>query len=306
MEWVVGFDLKSSDLEWLLAIKLDFEKHLKDYVKNLELEHAALGEKYFEALSYALTGEGKRVRPIFCLLSYGLFEEDYKRSLDAALALEMIHTYSLIHDDLPIMDNDDYRRGRFTVHKKYNELIALLVGDGLLSDAFGLLTGPNKDILPGHQALAVYYLSRAVGSFGMVLGQYRDLCLTNSASEVLAVKKTHELKTSKLIQASLVLGGVLAQGRIFPELEEIGKHLGFAFQLQDDYLDLFDSIGKTSGKDAEYGKDVYLKKLGADEVKNLFMKEYDLALLILDTSFSDSFAKKSLRAFIHKLRDRTM
>lgn len=187
-----------------------------------------------EALRYALLGEGKRLRPLLVLLSAEAFSKEdrkefvLKRAMPAALAVEYIHTYSLIHDDLPSMDNDDYRRGRLSLHRRFDEALAILAGDALQADAFFMLAQA-----PLNQALQCFELAHAAGRHGLVCGQAEDLA---NSHEWLII---HANKTARLFEACVVLGA-LSQGAQKKELEPyrvFGHHFGMAFQIKDDMDD---------------------------------------------------------------------
>jgi geranylgeranyl diphosphate synthase type II len=194
--------------------------------------HAAL-ERFWESMFYSLLSDGKRFRPVLSLLTAKAFGKPVEMVLPLAAAIELIHTYSLIHDDLPLMDNDDVRRGRPTNHKVYGEAMALLAGDGLLTAAFGLLAQSSSV----HAIAAVQLLSEAAGPRGMVGGQVMDIETQNPEAEMLA--EIHKRKTGALIQVSVEATAVLCGAT--PEqqqaLAEYGASLGFAFQLADDLQD---------------------------------------------------------------------
>jgi farnesyl diphosphate synthase/geranylgeranyl diphosphate synthase type II len=181
-------------------------------------------------------------------------------------AIELIHTYSLIHDDLPAMDDDDLRRGKPSLHKAYDEATAILVGDGLQARAFELLA--NAPGLSAEQRIAmVKVLAKAAGPAGMVGGQFIDIQATNSDMTLDDLKTMHSLKTGALIRASLALGGIAAgaSAQQLSALDEYGAHIGLAFQVVDDILDVEGdtaTLGKTQGKDSEANKPTYVKLLG--------------------------------------------
>lgn len=248
-------------------------RHLLDFFENfLEgqtklLYH--LDTPLHEACRYALNGQGKRIRPLLLLLSNQACGGSSKLALAPALGVEMIHTYSLIHDDLPIMDNDDFRRGRPTVHKVFDEVTALLAGDALLTDAFKMLL--STDIAPHLLVDMVKTLSAASGGQGMVLGQDQDIYWTarsNYTDEALTF--IHKNKTAKLMGAACRLGALSAGASQTQAkaLFDFGMDLGLAFQIIDDLLDQEAGTGKSQGKDQDQGKLTYLSLMSYDEAYN--------------------------------------
>jgi geranylgeranyl pyrophosphate synthase len=224
--------------------------------------------KLIEAARYSLEIGGKRIRPMLILFSArAVGVEDAQHGLDyLTCAIELIHTYSLIHDDLPAMDDDDLRRGKPSLHKAYDEATAILVGDGLQARAFELLA--DAPGLSAEQRIAmVKVLAKAAGPAGMVGGQFIDIQATNSDMTLDDLKTMHSLKTGALIRASLALGGIAAgaSAQQLSALDEYGAHIGLAFQVVDDILDVEGdtaTLGKTQGKDSEANKPTYVKLLG--------------------------------------------
>lgn len=216
------------------------------------------------ACAYALQGEGKRVRPLLVALSNQACRGNPDHAMLPALAVELVHTYSLVHDDLPTLDNDSLRRGRPTVHVQFSESTALLTGDALLSDAFSLFDpelghtlGYPSDLLPRHYLAMSLELARAIGGSGMVLGQYEDVAWTGcNEGTVETLLEMHRKKTGKLMGAACVLGGLSADASTLQlnALRTFGENLGIWFQLQDDTLDGAPENGKTPYKDLEQGK----------------------------------------------------
>jgi geranylgeranyl pyrophosphate synthase len=221
-----------------------------------------------KAARYSLEIGGKRIRPMLVLFSArAVGVESTPAGVDyLTCAIELIHTYSLIHDDLPAMDDDDLRRGKPSLHKAYDEATAILVGDGLQARAFELLA--DAPGLNAEQRIAmVKVLARAAGPAGMVGGQFIDIQATNSDMTLDALKTMHSLKTGALIRASLALGGIAAgaSAQQLSALDEYGAHIGLAFQVVDDILDVEGdtaTLGKTQGKDSEANKPTYVKLLG--------------------------------------------
>ncbi|MBM0743660.1 polyprenyl synthetase family protein [Phormidium sp. CLA17] len=228
-------------------------------------------EKIYEAMRYSLMAGGKRLRPILCLATCELTGGTVDTALPTACALEMIHTMSLIHDDLPAMDNDDYRRGKLTNHKVFGDDVAILAGDGLLAYAFEHVAMETKDVAPENLLKVVAMLGRAVGAAGLVGGQVVDLdCEGKSDVSLETLNFIHNHKTSALLEASVLSGAVLAGA---PEddlqrLSRYAKNIGLAFQIVDDILDITstqEELGKTAGKDLKAKKATYPSIWGLEE-----------------------------------------
>lgn len=224
-----------------------------------------------EAVAYSLFAGGKRLRPALALGAAEIVCGEDEAALPAACALEMIHTYSLIHDDLPAMDDDDVRRGRPTCHKVYGEAMAILAGDALLTMAFEVLSQDslNAGAEARRVAEAVATVARAAGAAGMVGGQVEDLYWEGRQASAAVLEDIHRLKTGALFRASLLVGGLLGGGDAgeCAALDTYGRHLGLAFQIQDDVLDVIgdtDKLGKTVGKDWQQQKNTYVTHFGLD------------------------------------------
>lgn len=242
-------------------------------------------QKLFDAMRYSLLAGGKRMRPIFVFDFCKMCGGDWKRSVNFAAAVEMIHTYSLIHDDLPCMDDDDYRRGALTNHKVYGEAIAVLAGDALLTAAFTQLA--SADLSAEAKIRAVEILSQCAGETGMVGGQVLDMQSDErecTADEVIAIQSR---KTGALIRSACLLG-VLAGGgseEQFRAAEVFADHIGLAFQIRDDMLDVIGDAG-------ELGKAV-----GVDENKNTFVHLYGLDKCDQMVKEHTEIATNALKAF---------
>jgi geranylgeranyl diphosphate synthase type II len=223
-----------------------------------------------DAMRYSLAAGGKRLRPALCFASCEAVGGSVEAALAPAAALELVHTYSLIHDDLPCMDDDDLRRGRPTSHKVHGEAMAVLAGDGLLTRAFGLLA-EDSHAPPDRQAEMVRILARAAGSHGMVGGQALDLAAEGSVDvDLPTLQYIHTHKTGALIRAACSLGGVAGGGR--PDqvaaLGRFGEKVGLAFQIVDDILDetgKAEDLGKNAGRDRARGKATYPRLMGLAE-----------------------------------------
>ncbi len=240
-----------------------FDDHL---ARNLKSRYAGTSA-VDDAVRYVMEAGGKRVRPMLCLLSAEAVGGDPAKALDAALAVELVHTYSLVHDDLPCMDNDDLRRGKPTAHKVFGDANALLAGDALLTDAFAVL---SADADPVRGLALVRELSLAAGGGGMVLGQSLDLHWTarHGAGQA-QLDEIHLKKTGYLLGASTAMGAVA--GGASPDLaarfREFGRLTGLAFQILDDLLDDSSGTGKSTGKDQAAGKLTYLSLMSREEAR---------------------------------------
>lgn len=238
-----------------------FENYLNNYANGWRTQPAVLAD----AMRYSLLSGGKRVRPVLMLAvaeALGVVQEDV---LPYAVALEMIHTYSLIHDDLPAMDNDDFRRGKPSCHKAFGEAYAILAGDALLNQAFSLLL--DSAMKGENFAVAGKMLSELAGMNGMIVGQVADLYYTEGDDEIgeETLAYVQENKTGKLLLAPVLIPSVLADNRSFFRLEQFGKALGRLFQITDDILDVvgeFEELGKSIGKDENADKLTGVKVYG--------------------------------------------
>ena len=250
----------------------------------------------YDAMRYSLEAGGKRLRPILVLAaaetvagSSSSADAAIAAALPAACAIELIHTYSLIHDDLPAMDDDSLRRGRPTNHIVYGEGIAILAGDGLLTEAFALLAAePADPALSARKIRAVRAIAGAAGACGMVGGQAIDLLAAGSAATFTtqSLQDMHARKTGALIRASAVAGAIMGGGsdESIAAVSEFGTHVGLAFQIVDDILDVegdAKDLGKTAGKDAKAGKPTYPSIHGLDQARRLADQHHDLAVSAL-------------------------
>lgn len=259
---------------------------------SIELENS-----FIEMLKYPLDAGGKRLRPILTCLACELFGGDYKKAIIPAMSLEIIHTYSLVHDDLPAMDNDDLRRGKPTTHVKYGEANAILVGDGLLTHAFQLLS--KADVKDSTLRELLFELSYAAGINGMVMGQFIDLYYEEKEINFDMLKILHAKKTGAMIRGAIRLGAIASeniQGKDIESITKYGEAIGLAFQIQDDILDVIsdnETLGKTVGKDEKEGKLTYVKQFGLEGAQKEARKVIDNAVKYLD-SYTDNDAKNIL------------
>lgn len=233
-----------------------------------------------EAMTYSLLAPGKRLRPVIFLNVLRSYRVDYHDYIDIACAIEMIHTYSLIHDDLPGMDNDDLRRGRPTCHKQFDEATAILAGDALLNLAVNTVLNVHMD-----SDLKVKVLNRlfeASGVNGMIYGQQLDIYYENKEATLEQLKEIHKHKTGELIAVSMQLASLIANPDDYSIWSQIGYDLGLAFQIQDDVLDIVGdekTLGKKVGSDLSNHKSTYVSLLGIEKsqemIKELFQKCYE-------------------------------
>lgn len=267
-----------------------------------------------EPMRYAAMDGGKRLRPLLVLASCEAVSGNADAALRAACAIELIHAYSLVHDDMPCMDNDVLRRGKPTVHVQFGEATALLAGDGLQTLAFELLT-PDDDtesnVPPTMQAQLCRILARASGYHGMVAGQAIDLAHVGKHMSLEQLQQMHELKTGALLLASVMLGAATAPTAISNEakqhLQGYGKTIGLAFQVVDDILDVTadsSTLGKTAGKDAEANKPTYVSLLGLDAARAKAAELHDTAKQHLNALEQAGWNTEWLHAIAHLVIER--
>ncbi len=278
-------------------------KQMNEYIALIDraLETALQGTKdqqVLQAMAYSAEAGGKRIRPVLLLEFCRIAGGEVLKALPLACAVEMIHTYSLIHDDLPCMDDDDLRRGKPSCHKQFGEATALLAGDGLLTMAFEMIAGAE---LPAEICIgAVKILSARAGVHGMIGGQEMDLQNEEKGSKAKAemLERTYALKTSALLQSACEIG-VLAGGGSREAVQKAGEyayHLGLAFQIVDDILDVTGdemTLGKPIGSDEENGKATFVSLYGVDKAQKLASEHSDKALSTLQY-FSGSGELKTL------------
>ena len=240
----------------------EVRESLNDYLKNYFNDKGSYNKIIYDSASYSLNIGGKRIRPILMMLSYGMYKDNWKDILPMAAAMEMIHTYSLIHDDLPAMDNDDLRRGMPTNHKKYGEAIAILAGDTLLNEAMSLMM--SFALKHGENALkSAIEIAEAAGPEGMIGGQVVDVENVGNAIAKEVLDFIYELKTSALIESAMMIGAILAGAgeKDIKDVERIAKNVGIAFQIQDDILDVTSTaevLGKPIMSDEKNEKTTYV------------------------------------------------
>lgn len=260
-----------------------------------------------EAMCYSVLGGGKRLRPLLVYVTGEAFGAPLPLLDAPAAAVELIHAYSLIHDDLPAMDDDDLRRGRPTCHKVFGEGTAILAGDALQALAFGALGAAGNGLADGTRVRMLSALAAAIGTGGMAGGQAMDLEAAGGTIDAARIEVMHRLKTGALIRASVELGALAAPGVDEAQRERLrhyGEEIGLAFQIQDDILDVTGDaalLGKRTGADAAHGKPNYPSLFGLEEARRLALEHRDRALAALEGLGT---AREPLRALAHHVVDR--
>lgn len=251
----------------------DLKCEIDLYLKNYFLGKDNYNKLIYDAQNYSLNIGGKRIRPILSILTYNAYKKDWKKALKMASAIEMIHTYSLIHDDLPCMDNDDFRRGKPTNHKIYGDNIAVLAGDALLNEAMIVLMENARE--NGINALnAAIEIAKAAGSEGMIGGQVVDVLSEGKVIPLDELKYMHLKKTGELIRSSIISGALLAEApkEDIEKLNEFGKKLGLVFQIKDDLLDVIGDekkLGKKVHADEANDKTNFVSVYGIEKCQDL-------------------------------------
>ncbi len=250
------------------ALKSEIDLWLVQYSSK----KGTYNKKIYDAMNYSLEVGGKRIRPILHCLTYNMYNENYKNVIPIACAIEMIHTYSLIHDDLPCMDNDDLRRGHPTNHKVFGEAVALLAGDGLLNEAMSIMFNYCKDKTQT-EIMACKIIADSAGPEGMIGGQIVDILSEGKKISYDTLFYMHKKKTGALIKASILSGAILgnAEKDEIEKLSDFGEKLGLAFQIKDDILDVTGDeivLGKNINSDIDNNKTTFITTFGLDECKN--------------------------------------
>ncbi len=259
--------------DWMVQQRSHFEMALKSALPNTD-------SRLHQAIAYTTLNGGKRLRPLLVYATGLSFNATIEQLDPAAIAIELIHCYSLVHDDLPAMDDDDLRRGRPSCHKQFDEATAILVGDALQALAFELLSHPKNTY---NQLAIIHTLAKASGANGMVSGQSLDMLALNGMTDIAQLKQIHQLKTGALFSAAIHMGA-LASGHCDPQqlerLQAFSQHLGLAFQIRDDILDVESNAlmqGKTTGKDATQNKATYPALIGVTESKRQLSEHLEQA-----------------------------
>lgn len=289
----------------------DIRHYIESEGRAIELElerlipiHHGPFERLFNAARYALLGGGKRLRPILTLATVQMLGGNPRLALTPACTLELVHTYSMIHDDLPCMDNDDYRRGKLTVHKQYSEGHAVLTGDYLLTYAFEILAAsPHLDAETKIELVAT--LAHRSGSDGMIGGQVMDLAYEGKKIPLDTLRLLHRNKTAALIMAAIEFGGIIAKATPLQlnHLRQFGESIGLAFQIIDDILDVTSSKtkhGKAISSDILNDKSTYVSLLGVDQAREYAQNLYDQSILALKPITTDTSLLVALADFVLK------
>lgn len=286
--------------EWKIRLQ-DVEAGFEPYLPKEE----GYARTVLEAMNYSIRAGGKRLRPIFMYETYQMLGgEDEGAVRPFMMAMEMIHTYSLVHDDLPAMDDDDYRRGKLTTHKKYGEAMGILTGDALLNAAFETaFLAFDSDTSPERIGQALKVLGHKAGIYGMVGGQVVDVENNGCFVEEDMLSYVYKNKTAALIEASLMMGAILAgaDSGVVQALEEVGTQIGIAFQIQDDVLDLVgeeEVIGKPVHSDEKNEKSTYVAIHGLDKSRE---KVKECTEKGIATLMNISVSKEEEKRFLHDL-----
>lgn len=286
---------------------LDFNKELDRKTKFVEEKVYDFLPKeegkqkiIFEAMNYSVKAGGKRLRPLLMLETAKLFSDETENIFPFMAAIEMIHTYSLVHDDLPAMDNDEYRRGKKTTHAKYGEDLGILAGDGLLNLAYEVMSDAIIEADDSAKAAKAFQIiAKKAGAFGMVGGQTVDIISEGKEIDLDTIMYIHNLKTAALIEASMMAGAVLggADNEEIGIVEKIAKNIGIAFQIQDDILDITSTtevLGKPVMSDEKNHKITYVSICGLDKSKENVAKYSEEAMNLLDGLHRENLFLKQL------------
>lgn len=253
------------------------EQRMLEWLDEVQTDRGSL----YESMKYSLAAGGKRIRPMLLLAVIESLGGDAEKGYDAAVALEYVHTYSLIHDDLPAMDDDELRRGKPTNHIVYGEAVAILAGDAMLTQAFEIVGRTALSAEQKNQLLVA--LAKAAGANGMVAGQVRDIEGEGKNLSLADLKHIHRKKTGELIQFAVYAGGIIEKvsQEVHSKLTEFANHFGLAFQIRDDILDVIGSVeelGKNVGMDAEHDKNTYPELMTLEGAKEALEVELDAAI----------------------------
>ncbi|MDO9394394.1 MAG: polyprenyl synthetase family protein [Methylotenera sp.] len=301
-------NLHVANLELAGAAALDFsawalakQAHIEQVLGLVLPPENSAPHKLHSAMRYSALGGGKRVRALLCYAASELCETEMSVADAIAGAVELIHAYSLVHDDMPCMDDDDLRRGKPSCHKQYDDATALLVGDALQSLAFEMLAQPDLCAEAAHQISMLNMLAKASGSTGMAGGQAIDLDSVGKMLTQTELETMHHLKTGALIKAAVLLGAVASSAEKITALRIYASNIGLAFQVIDDILDVeadTSILGKTAGKDADSNKPTFVSLLGLQPAKQYAQQLYENAISAL-APFGDSALRlRELAGFI--------
>lgn len=282
----------------MFQFREEFERYLAQY-----LEQLATVPLLKEAMAYSALNGGKRIRPLLVFAGGQLSGASNQALLPITAAIEMIHCYSLVHDDLPAMDNDDFRRGKPSNHKAYDEATAILVGDALLTEAFSLLSY-DANYTAETKVELIKMLSTASGALGMIKGQFLDMQAEQKPVTLEELQEIHNHKTGALIKASILMGYIAGQNQSQESLQTLAtfaQKVGLMFQIQDDILDATSSseiLGKSAGKDAEQEKATYVNLLGIETAQEYMEKMYAEAIALLQPFQTNAEPLKTLTHYV--------
>ena len=281
----------------------DFQVYLKEKTNffetelKKELQELSYPETIAKGMEYAILNGGKRLRPFLLFATLELLNQNIEKGVKSAIALEMIHSYSLVHDDLPALDNDDYRRGKLTTHKVFGEAEGILIGDSLLTYAFYILSQKNLKFLSSEQIVNIISkTSEYAGINGMIGGQMIDIESENKKIDLETLKYIHSHKTGKLIKLPIEIACIIANVEKDKKevLEEYANLIGLAFQVKDDILDVegtFEELGKPVGSDVDLHKATYPSILGMEESKKILNDTVEKAKEIIKNNFGEEKGK---------------
>ena len=289
-------------------------KHMEEVLGTYLPEETSAQKTIFEAMNYSLLAGGKRIRPILMEEAYRMFSEENgvsTKAINAFMsAMEMIHTYSLVHDDLPAMDNDEYRRGKKTTHAVYGETMGILAGDALLNYAFETAAQAFSDEEVNLSYLKAYQvLAKKAGAYGMIGGQVVDIETEGMTADEVTIERLeyiHLLKTAALLESSLMIGAILggATAEEVEIMEQIGRKVGVAFQIQDDVLDVTSSmevLGKPIGSDEKNNKVTYVTLVGLETAQAEVEKLSNEAIALVEKlPVQSEFLKETIMYLIHR------
>ena len=289
-------------------------KHVEEVLGNFLPKEESLQKTIFEAMNYSLLAGGKRIRPILMEEAYNMFAKanaiEGKAIYAFMSAMEMIHTYSLVHDDLPAMDNDEYRRGKKTTHAVYGETMGILAGDALLNYAFETAAEAFSDENVNPSFLRAYQvLAKKAGAYGMIGGQVVDIETEGMSANEVTIERLeyiHLLKTAALLESSLMIGAILggANTEEVAIMEQVGRKVGLAFQIQDDVLDVTSSmevLGKPIGSDEKNNKVTYVTLVGLEKAQEEVARLSNEALTLVDQlPVQSEFLKETISYLIHR------
>ncbi|WP_246517222.1 polyprenyl synthetase family protein [Clostridium aciditolerans] len=278
------------------------KKEIENWISEHFKDKGSYNKRVYEAITYSLDAGGKRIRPLLFLLTYMLKNNNYKSVLPVAAAIELIHTYSLIHDDLPCMDNDDLRRGKPTNHKVFGEAIAVLAGDGLLNEAMNIMFRYCIDN-DKNAIRACSLISESAGIEGMVGGQTVDILSENTKIPIDQLYYMHSKKTGALIKAAIVAGAILGGSteEDVKKLDYYGQKLGLAFQIKDDILDIVgdtEVLGKKAKSDLDNNKTTFITTYGLNKCMEMCNSLTSECVEVLDKVEGDTSRLKEITLFL--------